>query len=281
MGREPRRPLRGLAGCALLCASLGWSSAAGAYHTEREHLTDDTAWTIAGNKAWRIGLFKVAVGIGDRLTFGTYLWPWAGLTPNAYLKLRFYAGDAWHWAAQASVFHLDTVYFDRKQRDPPVFTVGSATFSQSVRLAAAHQLSNSLVFTAVRARGTVNQDTLRGVGEAGLTNIQYVGAYELRLSKRTALVVTGRYLMAQVLDGRTRFKAYPDEFTTVEVVAEANDDSIVNFRGAFSILPSIAWSWETFNLELGVGYGHYNLPGINFMINRRTFFPALDLYWTF
>jgi hypothetical protein len=252
-----------------------------AYHTEQEHLTDDTAWTLAGDKAWRIGLFKAAVGLGDRVTLGTYIWPWVARTPNAYLKWRFYAGDTFNWAVQGGLFRLDTAAFDQKAPDPPVFTVFSASLLSSLRISADNQLSNGLVFTAVRASGTVDQDTLRGAGDAGLTNIQYVGAYELRLSQRTAFVLTGRYLIAQVLDASTHFTAHPDAYTTVEVVADAQDDSIVNFRGAFSIVPSFAWSWQTFNLELGLGYGNFNIPGVNFMINRRTLIPTFDLYWTF
>jgi hypothetical protein len=266
---------------ALLTVLMSSTRTARAYHTEQEHLTDDTAWTIAGHKTWRLGLFKVAVGLGNRVTLGTYIWPWVGATPNAYLKWRFYAGDTWNWAVQAGFFRLDTAAFSPKTTDPPVFSVFSASFLQSLRLSAANHLSNGLVITAVRAKGTVDQDTLNGAGEAGLTNIQYVGAYELRLSKSTALVVTGRYLIAQVLAANTRFTSHPDEFTTIDVVADAQDDSVVNFRGAFSVVPSIAWSWQTFNLELGLGYGHFNIPGVNFMINRRTLLPTLDLYWTF
>ena len=64
---------RALVPLATLLLGLGWSGPASAYHTEEEHLTDDTAWTIAGDKAWRLGLFKAAVGIGDRLTLGSYV----------------------------------------------------------------------------------------------------------------------------------------------------------------------------------------------------------------
>ena len=276
-----RAAWKGARWLALLAALATPSRSARAYHTEQEHLTDDTAWTIAGDKAWRIGLFKAAVGIGNRVTLGSYIWPWVGRTPNAYLKWRFYAGDAWHWAAQVGFFRLDTAAFDKKASDPPVFTVASASLLQSVRLGARNQLSNGLVFTAVRATGTVDQDTLRGAGDAGLTNLQYVAAYELRLSRSTAFVLTGRYLIAQVLDANTRFTVHPDEYTTIDVVADARDDSVVNFRGAFSIVPSFAWSWQTFNLELGLGYGNFNVPGVNFMINRRTLIPTFDLYWTF
>jgi hypothetical protein len=268
--------------CFALCAALVMvSGPARAYHTEKEHITDDTAWTMAGDKAWRIGLYKLAVGLGDRVTVGTYLLPWAAVAANAYVKWRFYAGDTFNWAVQVGFFRLDTAPLLPRTPDPPVFGVFSASLLQSLRLSASNQLSNGLVVTGVRARGTVDQSTLSGVGEAGLTNVQYVGAYELRLSKVTALVVTGRYLIAQVLAANTRFTTHPDEYTTIDVVAGASDDSVVNFRKAFSVVPSFVWSWKTFNLELGLGYGHLNLSGINFVLNKNTLIPTFDMYWTF
>src|SRR6185436_10504417 len=95
----------------VLVALFLLSTPARAYHTEEEHLTDDTAWTIAGDKTWRLGLFKFAVGLGDRVTLGTYTLPWFGATPNAYLKWRFYAGDTWNCAAPVGFFRLDTAAF--------------------------------------------------------------------------------------------------------------------------------------------------------------------------
>jgi len=65
------------------------------------------------------------------------------------------------------------------------------------------------------------------------------------------------------------------------VVAAARDDSTLNFRNAFSIVPGLAWSWSSFNLRIGVGYGNYNVPGVNFMIEQRTPIPQFDLFWTF
>jgi hypothetical protein len=273
-------PLRALGALALCLALLGWSTPASAHHTEEEHVTDDTAWTLAGDKMWRVGLFKVAVGLGDRVTLGTYTLPWAALATNGYLKWRFYGGDVFNWAVQATYFRLDLANFSDAKK-PPRFGVGSLALLSSLRLGSALQLSNSLVFTAVRARGTIDADTLAGAGQGGLTNLQYVAALEWRWSRTTALVITGRYLMAQVIDARTSFTTQPDEYTTVEVHADADDKSLLNFRRAFSILPAFVWSWDTFNLELGLGYGNPNVPAVNFTFPGRYFIPTLDLYWTF
>jgi hypothetical protein len=106
-------------------------------------------------------------------------------------------------------------------------------------------------------------------------------AYEFRASRSLALVLTGRYQVFQVIDGNTTFTTRPDDYTSVEVVAAARDDSTVNFRNAFSIVPALAWSWNTFNLRAGIGYGNFNVPGVNFMIERRTPIPQFDLFWTF
>lgn len=288
MSPEPRRlrlwrvrAAQALAPALLVLALLGLSPAARAYHTDEEHRTDDTAWTMQGDKMWRLGLFKMAVGLGDRIDLGTYTLLWLGRAPNAYLKWRFYSGDVFNWAVQASYARLDTASFNPDVADPPVFAVGSLSLLSSLRFGSPLELSNAVVFTGVRARGTLDTDDLAGALRGGLTNIQYVGALEWRWSRTTALVITARYLLAQVLDGRTQFTARPDEYTTVDVYADAQENGLLNFRHAYSIVPAFVWSWSTFNLELGLGYGNPNVPAINFTLPRRYLIPTLDLYWTF
>jgi hypothetical protein len=279
--RTDRSCVRLACALAVFVACCAASSSALAHHTEKEHLTDDTAWTMASDKAWRIGLFKAAVGLGDNVIVGTYTWPWLALTPNAYLKWRFYGGDAWHWAVQLGFFHLNTGNFFPDAKKPPILNVVSASALQSVRLAEHHQLSNSLVLTAVRIKGEVDNINLRGAGDLGLSSLQYVAAYEWRWSRRTAFVLTARYLIAQVADAKARATLNPDEFTTIDVYGNAIDEGDLNYRGALALMPAFAFSWQTFNLELGVSIGNPNIPGVNLMPNARLLIPTLDLYWTF
>jgi len=250
---------------ALALLILALSPDAAAYHDDDDHITDDTAWTLKGDKDFRVGLFKASATIADRIEIGTYVWPWVLRAPNAFIKLRFLSLGPWQWAVEAGFFRLDTATIDRSVSDPPVFTVGSLGLVTSIEIAS-------------RA---VDDDTLAGTGQAGLTNLQYVFAYEYRISRSLAFVLTGRYQFFQVIDGTTTFTTRPDDYTSVEVVAAARDDSTLNFRNAFSIVPGLAWSWSSFNLRIGVGYGNYNVPGVNFMIEQRTPIPQFDLFWTF
>ena len=165
---------------------------AAAYHTEDDHITDDTAWTLRGDKDFRVGLFKASATISDRVEVGTYVWPWVLRAPNVFAKLRFLSLGPSQWALEAGVFRLDTATIDRSVEDPPVFTVGAVAIVSSVELGSRHQLSNKLVGTAVRARGAVDDDTLAGTGQAGLTNLQYVLAYEFRASRSLALASSSR-----------------------------------------------------------------------------------------
>jgi hypothetical protein len=269
--------------CAALFAALvlSRSGVASAYHTEDEHITDDTAWTLKGPKNWRLGLYKASVTIADRVVIGTYLWPWLARTPSAFAKLRFLSLGPWQAATEAGFFRLDTQSFDGTGRDPPVFTVGTLALVNSVEINRQHQISTKLIGTAVRVTGQLADDTFRGDGSAALTNLQFLLAYEWRLTRSLAFVVTGRYQLRQVLAGETRFIATPDDYTRVDVALAASDEHAVNYSYAFSIVPALAMSWETFNLRLGIGYGNFNVPGVNFMIERRTPIPELDLYWTF
>ncbi|HTV23426.1 MAG TPA: hypothetical protein VMG12_32275 [Polyangiaceae bacterium] len=270
---------RRLAAMSALCV-LAWSGAAAAYHTDDDHITDDTAWTLKGPKNYRLGLYKASATIADRVVIGTYIWPWLARTASLFAKWRFLSIGPWHWAAEGAVFHLDTSRFDGTGPNAPVFTIGTATLANTLELGD-HQISNNLIGTAVRLKGEIDDDTLGGAGEGGLSNLQYVLAYQYRVSRTLALVVTGRYQIFQVLGGQTSFTSRPDDYTSIEVVAAASDDHIVNFRYALSVVPALAWSWENFNLRVGLGYGNFNIPGINFMLEQRTLIPELDLYFTF
>jgi hypothetical protein len=268
-----------------VAAAVTFGSNALARHTAEEHITADTAWTLEGGKDWHISLFKAQVTLVDRVGIGTYTWPWLLSAPSLQVKWRFLDLGAWQFAAEVGVVRFDTSNFGEDDEvDPPVFTVTTGTLSQTLEFNSTHQLSNNLVLTGVRGEGSITNDTLRGAGEGAATNLQYVGAYEYRMSRTLAIVVTGRYQLFTVVALGGNFTVEPDEFTTIELAARGSDDTALNFDYVFSIVPSLNWSWDTFNLRLGLGYGNFNVPGINFMVgdeDEKIFIPEIDLFWTF
>lgn len=249
-----------------------------AYHGPDQHITDDTAWTAKYN-TFRFGLYKLEYSFHDRVTGGTYIWPWLLRTSSLYGKWRFYDGERWGWSVRLGFFRLDSSAFGRSEDANAVFTVVPFELTATQRIDADDQLSHSLVVTAVTLRGTADDDALRGAAQGGVTNSQYVGVYEHRYSSKRALVVTGRFLLAQVARADANLVWHPDEFTTIELHGEGTDRDSLNFRAAFSIVPAFVWSWDTFNLRLGLGYGNLNVPGVNFVLPERSLIPDVDLYW--
>jgi hypothetical protein len=261
-----------------LVLALCWPSSAAAFHGLNEHITDDTAWT-ARQGTFRFGLYKLEYSPHDRFTAGTYIWPWLLHTSSLYGKWRFYSGDTWRWAVRLGFFRLDSSAFEKSDQANAVFTVVPFELASSYRIDSDDQLSQSLVVTAVNLKGTADNDAFQGAAQGGVTNSQYVAVYEHRYSSTRALVVTGRFLLAQVARADADVVWHPDEFTTIELHGQGTDPDSLSFRAAFSIVPSFVWSWDTFNLRLGVGYGNLNIPGVNFMLPKRSLVPDVDLYW--
>ena len=56
------------------------------------------------------------------------------------------------------------------------------------------------------------------------------------------------------------------------------ETDIVDVSGAYSIVPALHFGWETLNLRLGLGYGNWSIPGLNFVVPARTVIPEFDFY---
>jgi hypothetical protein len=141
-------------------------------------------------------------------------------------------------------------------------------------------MSLDLIWTGVFVKGELDQDSFDGTFQGGASNLQSLYTLELRVSRVTALLLQPRFLSYQKASVQGDVVLHPDEFTTVEVHALRDTDAL-DYRGAYSVTLSAVFSWQLWNLRLGLGYGNYNVPGINFMLPQRTLFPDFDLYLVF
>lgn len=75
-----------------------------------------------------------------------------------------------------------------------------------------------------------------------------------------------------------------------EVQAALNDNSQLTLTGnasvtsllnAYQVLPGWAFSWDSFNLRLGVGYGHFFIPSLGIVSSYEGPIGDLELYWRF
>jgi hypothetical protein len=257
-------------------AATSFAPLASAHHTPEQRITDDTAYTLPKGTL-RLGLWKQQWGPWDRLTLGTYLLPWVLRFANAHLKWRFYGSDP--LAFSASIGATRFVPKDLAEGAGtaqlvivPVELLGSYRFDD--------RWTGTLggTYTAVTLKGTYDPAELEGM--AAVNNLQLLASAELRLTRVTAFVLTARYLAFQNTNGRLSTTLRPDPYTTVELQSVASTNAL-DFPFAFSVVPSVVFSWSTFNLRFGLGYGNYTVPMLNLVLPQKTVVPDLDLYWVF
>lgn len=247
-----------------------------AHHTEEERITDDTAYTLPKGKV-RLGVFKQQWGPWSRLTLGTYALPWLLRFANAHLKWRFYGSDPLSLSVQLGFArfapqNVKEAAGSAEVGVAPIELLGSYRFDER------WTLSSGLAYTAVTLKGSYDPAKLEGL--AAVNNLQVLATLEYRLTEVTAFVLAGRYLVFQNTNGRLSTTLQPDAYTTIELQSVASTNAL-DFPFAFSIVPSVVFSWKTFNLRLGMGYGNYSVPMFNLVLPNKTVVPDLDVYWVF
>lgn len=251
-------------------------TSARADHSEEERIIDQTAYTLPKG-TFQLGLFRQEWGPIDRLTVGTLALPWLLRFANAHLKWRIIGNDPVSIAASIGAFRFAPEAVKESTGDA-VLTVVPFDLVGSWRIDDRWTLSPGLVYTVVTLKGSYDPAQLEGA--AAVSNLQLVTTLEYRLTTKTAFVLHGRYLAFQNTSGRVSSTLRPDRFTTVELQAVASTDAL-DFPVAFSVVPSVVFSWKVFNLRLGVGYGNYSIPAINLVLPKKTLVPDLDFYFRF
>lgn len=280
MHRGHRRLVLVLA-AAVALAAVSSTAPARAYHDDGEQLTDGTAYTLHARDL-RLGPFKVQYGVFDALTVGTYVAPWVIRMPNLHVKWRYLHQGPWTAAVQVGSYRLDVSELKLLNDHPgdAVITAGTFEPSLSVRSSEDFTLSVSLPYTVVRAEGSLDTEAFEGALSAAVDNFQATLALEYRISRTTALLLRSRYLVFQLARADGRVVLRPDDYTTIDVSAAATS-SALDFKGAWSAVAGVAFSFDSFNLELGAGYGNWNVAPFNFVLPGKMVIPELELYWVF
>ena len=137
-------------------------------------------------------------------------------------------------------------------------------------------LSPGAIFTKIAVSGEYDEDQFEGA--VAVTNLQLYFTTEWRVSDSIALLLHLRWLAYQDTSAAGTLTLNPDPYTEVEVISDGSSD-LLDYHRAASAVASIAFSWEVFNLRLGLGYGNYSIPLLNFVVPHKTPIPELDLYW--
>lgn len=265
------------------CSLVAWlaiAAPAHAYHTDRQRATDESAYTMEGGSL-RAGLFKLQYGALDFAMLGTYTLPWAMLAATVHGKVRVLQIDPVAVALQAGFAYFDSSrlsWLDDEAGDATITVLPLEAFV-SYRMTDI-TLSSSVAYTEVAVDGALAIDAFDGAIQGATDNLQLTATGEFRISKVIAVLVNLRWLVLQRVLGSADATVYPDDFTTVAVHSGVTSDEF-QAGGGFSVVPAVHFSWGTFNLRAGLGYGNYNVPLVNFVLPQRTLIPDFDLFFLF
>lgn len=247
-----------------------------------ERITDDTAYTMPSGKV-RAGLWKVQYGVHKvkGLEIGTYTAPYASWafdvkTFNAHVKYQFFDRNVWTFAAQLATAYVDLTGIDVDAR----IAIVPIQLLAAARLTKRLTLGIGFMYTTISGEGGYNEDeTTEFRGAVAVSNAQSWLSLTMKLTPGWSLYFETRAIASTEAAGGGDLTHQLDDRTTVDV-ALTGSASVDELQGA-STLVAAQWSSKRFRARLGIGYGNFNIPVINFVVPAALPFPELDIYFVF
>ncbi len=262
----------------LLTAALLAAAPSAHAWQDTEPATDWSALTLHQNE-WRMGLFRGQYGILEPLQIGTQWLPWLLKVPNVDLKWTVWSDRTWSASVSGAFFTVNAQDFDKDAEDIQ-FTMVPIELTGSWRgdaLAAHLRLSYTVVKTTGDASVESADTDIKGVAAVSTGALGLSG--EWHLSRSFALVTELAASIYQDAKATGESSSQIDPRTTLELHAGGSAD-LKSGRLANGTL-SAFWSWATFNLKLGLGYGNYQVPTLHLFAGDPVVFPDLDMFWRF
>jgi hypothetical protein len=277
-----RSPL--VAAAVVLTVALAWRTPARAYHDERTLPVDDTAYTLRQGE-FQLGVLFQHIGVLPRVQLDFVL---AGymlgaftdvFLPNLSAKLRIF--DLGQVSFGASV---GLAYARFRPSSPETGTradlaIVPASLYLSWRPARAFigsiDFSGTWVKSLAGTDDVATSDELQGA--ATVSSFSTGANLIFPLTRVFALTVGGRVLLYQTpvtVSSNTRV----DSHTNVELNGEV---TVENADFAWQVVPGAFFSWGTFNLRAGLGYGSFFLPRLGLVVPKKTIVPELEASFRF
>jgi hypothetical protein len=239
--------------------------------------TDFTAYTRPGGRV-AVGPLKLELGVIDEVTIGTYVPPWFAFPalgvplPNVYVKARSWWSGPLTLALRGSTMYVAGEAVEQLASGDASGSSTVLSAEGDLSLLVHHRLTVSLSaeFTHVRANGNDTEDTATSVeGAVTADNLMSRLFVEWRLSRVFSLTLLTRYMIQQSPVGAdTTF-----EGSGVTIDARLTADGTGSNHG-FSVVPGVAFEWDSWELSLGVGYGALPLPVLGATTARAL--PVVD-----
>jgi hypothetical protein len=263
-----------LVAAGLVLVSAPAQATAGATANPR---TDFTAYTRPGGRA-AVGPFKLELGVIDEVTVGTYVPQWFAFPvlgvplPNVYLKARSWWSGPLTLAVRGSTMYVAGEAVERLASGDASGSMTTLSAEGDLSLLVHRHLTVSLgaEFTHIRANGNDTGDSATSIeGAVAADNLMSRLFVEWRLSRVFSLTLLVRYMIQQspVAADTTL------EGSDISIDAQLTAENTGRSRG-FSVVPGVAFEWDSWELSLGVGYGALPLPVVGATTARAL--PVVD-----
>ncbi|MCB9554219.1 MAG: hypothetical protein H6705_20510 [Myxococcales bacterium] len=265
---------------ALLVASalLLTPGPAAAWHDRDAPVTDYSAETLR-NDEWRIYLGTlVEYGLTDDWEIGTTTGLDLVTFFNVTSKYTVWRGDTFAFAASAGLYTISPSVFGGP--DVQLWLVPVSLYGSWREPAGDYSAHLALNYTNLTTAGSGSVESVEIDGVLEGVTINLVPTFEWRRSRSFAWVFqsTISLLQAGRAGGDSTFES-DDGRTRLDVYGEGTVRT-----GAFAfgnVSASAYWSWESFNLRLGLGYGHVELPLVGLLFDQVLVQPEFNMYWRF
>lgn len=244
---------------------------------ETDELLLYTTYTIDRGRL-ALGLLSIDYGVLDGVSVGTDPPAWAARAfvplwiPNLHVKWAFVREPGFRLAAQLGGYlgGLERPSDEARFFALPVSLFASAPFLERFE----GHLETTFAYTQASGTGTPRDLTFEGAVASNLLQLGALVTY--RATDVVQLTLRGRfqlYASPVVLRGDARV----DEFTTAHVEAELNPGGLIRW---FAV-PGVAFLWSRVHLWLGLGYGHFFIPGLVYPLPETNLVPDGALYIIF
>jgi hypothetical protein len=268
----------------VVTALLAWRSPARAYHDERTPPVDNTAYTLRQGE-FQLGVLFQHIGIVPRVQLDFVL---AGymlgaftdvFLPNLSAKVRIFDIGKVSFGASAGLAYARFRPSSPETGTRADLAIVPASLNLSWRPSRAFigsiDLSGTWVKSLAGTDDIATSDQLQGA--ATVSSFSAGTNLIFPLTRVFAVYVGGRLLLHQT-PVRVSSNTRVDSHTTVEVNGEVK---VENADFAWQVVPGVFFSWGTFNLRAGLGYGSFFLPRLGLVVPKKTIVPELEASFRF
>lgn len=247
-------------------------------YVDRDPATDWSAETLHRNE-WRLGLFRLQYGIIDSLQVGTQLLPWFLKVSNLDLKWTVWSSGPWSVGLGGGLFSLKLQDFDEDAADVRFYAVPVELTGSWRQDAFSLHLRGSYTAVKTDAEEALDAEDYDLGGVAAVSTGSVGLAAEWRTSPTFAWVLESRLSVFQDASASAETGTQVDPRTRVDFYANADADLSDGTKANATL--SAFWSWDSFNLKLGLLYGHYSVPTLHLFFGDPVWVPEFDLFWRF